>query len=82
MQLRPYPSSSKKTGGGGDPSTSGMTDNAKKKIAMLQSMGTQTGSKDAIADSIAVYNATGEISDAEARYMCKYFGIDPDEWME
>lgn len=49
---------------------------------MLQSMGTQTGSKDAIADSIAVYNATGEISDAEARYMFKYFGIDPDEWME
>lgn len=45
-------------------------------------METQTGGKDAIANSIAVYNATGKISDAEAKYMFEYFGFDPDEWLE
>lgn len=55
---------------------------AMKKLNSLKLMQGSIGSKTAIANSIAVYADQGEITDAEARYMFKYFGYNPDEWLE
>ena len=42
----------------------------------------QTGSSTAIANSIAIYADQGKLTDSEARYLFKYFGYDPDDWLE
>lgn len=35
-----------------------------------------------IANTIAVYADQGKLTDAEARYLFRHFGYDPDEWLE
>ena len=93
MQLRPYPNKSGGGSGGRGNSTykgngvvydiaKGKTNNAESKIATLQGMSAQTGSKEAIGNTIAVYHAEGKINDNEAAYMFEYFGFDPDDWLE
>lgn len=64
------------------PVSTTLSASAQKKLNSLKLMQDQTGSKQAIANSIAVYADTGEITDAEARYMFQYFGYDPNEWLE
>lgn len=54
----------------------------KKKINSLSLMTNQSGSKKAIANSICVYYAQGQISEKDAEYMFKYFGYDPDDYLE
>jgi hypothetical protein len=54
----------------------------KKKINSLSLMRNQSGSKKAIANSICVYYAQGQISEKDAEYMFKYFGYDPDDYLE
>ena len=55
----------------------GNTANARKKIKSLSMMQGQIGSDDAIESSIVTYAGIGEITQAEAEYMMKYFGYDP-----
>lgn len=64
------------------PVSTTLSASAQKKLNSLKLMQDQTGSKQAIANSIAVYADTGEITDAEARYMFQYFGYDPNDWLE
>lgn len=55
---------------------------ARKIASNLEQMRGQMGSKDAIANSIAVTVDREGLSDGDARFLFKYFGYDPDEWME
>jgi hypothetical protein len=54
----------------------------KKKINSLSLMRNQSGSKKAIANSICVYYAQGQISEQDAVYMFKHFGYNPDDYLE
>lgn len=60
----------------------GNTANARKKINSLSMMQGQIGSKKAIANSIVTYARMGEITQAEAEYMMKYFGYDPTKYFK
>ena len=51
-------------------------------LKSLDKMRGQTGSNTAIANSIAIYADQGRLTDSEARYLFKYFGYDPDDWLE
>lgn len=51
-------------------------------LSSLDKMRGQTGSSTAIANSIAIYADQGKLTDSEARYLFKYFGYDPDDWLE
>jgi hypothetical protein len=58
------------------------SDSVKKKINSLSLMRNQSGSKKAIANSICVYLTQGQITDKDAEYMLKYFGYDPDDYLD
>lgn len=64
------------------PNHNKLSDSAMNKLKSLQSMQGMIGSKDAIANSIAVYADSGDITMAEAEYMFRYFGYDPKDWIE
>lgn len=51
-------------------------------INSLASMRNQSGSKKAIANSICVYYDQGKISEKDCEYMLKYFGYNPDDYLE
>ena len=70
------------TNGSGISSLNDLSAGAKAKVNSLNMMRGQTGSEQAIANTIAIYADQGEITEAEARYMFQYFGYDPDEWIE
>lgn len=64
------------------PNPNKLSDSAMKKLKSLESMQGMIGSKDGIANSIAVYADSGDITMAEAEYMFRYFGYDPKDWIE
>ena len=51
-------------------------------LKSLEKMHGQMGSDKAIANTIAIYADQGKLTDSEARYLFKYFGYDPDDWLE
>lgn len=53
-----------------------------KKIKSLNLARSMSGSKKAIANSIIVYYSQGQITDKDAEYMLKYFGYNPDDYLE
>ena len=59
-----------------------LSSGAKQKLKSLELMRGQRGSEKAIANSIAIYADRGQLTDAEARYLFRYFGYDPEEWLE
>ena len=60
----------------------GLSSSASRILSSLEKMKTQTGSNTGIANTIAVYADQGKLTDAEARYLFRHFGYDPDEWLE
>lgn len=64
--------------------STGVSAKAKQIAAGLDTMRGSIGSKDAIANSLAIEidMAGDSLSDADARWLFSYFGYDPDEWLE
>ena len=64
--------------------TADVSDKARQIAKNLDSMRYQIGSKEALANTIAVEvdKAGDSLSDADARWLFKYFGYSPDEWLE
>ena len=62
--------------------TGAVSDRAKQIAKSLQTMSGQMGSDKYIANSIAVYVDDENLSETDARWLFKYFGYDPNEWLE
>lgn len=68
--------------------TSSISDRAKqiaKSLDMMRdqnALGMKLGGKDNIANSIAVYVEEENLSEADARWLFKRFGYNPDDWLE
>jgi hypothetical protein len=58
------------------------SENVKNKINSLSLMKGQRGSETAIANSITAYCKQGAITVEDAEYMYKYFGYNPDDYLE
>lgn len=65
-----------------EPESGGVSDRAKEIAKSLGMMKGQMGSEKYIANSIAVYVDDENLSDTDARWLFKYFGYDPNEWLE
>ena len=59
-----------------------VSDRAKQIAKSLQTMTGQMGSDKYIENSIAVYVDDENLSETDARWLFKYFGYDPDKWLE